>query len=192
MDFTSEFETQFQSALPLDETSSSLIKKLQDTRHALQESISETDQLVAIIEQLYSETRVENVVTSELTAQIQSPLFRNVPLPRNADGLSVSERAGYVLYYMKFLGFASRKSLEEYHNVKEHLDQMGTSVTKNTMDLLIKRTGSLKVPELDGKKEMKSSTQVKPTITSPQIAKSPISPPVTPPQIIKQKQNTKK
>jgi hypothetical protein len=172
MDFTTQFSNQFQSEINYFETDIDLNKKLQDTRHALQESISENDQLREIITQLYSETRVENVATGELLSEIGQPIFRNLPLPRNADDLPVSERAGYVAFYLKFLGYSTRKVTEEYHKTKEHLESMHKSVRSNTVELSIKRTGSLKVPELDGQQELKRNTK----------ATTPISPPITPPE----------
>lgn len=167
MDFTEEFNQQFQPPGTYHEVEVTLNKKLQDTRHSLQESISETDQLIQIIDQLYAESRVENVATSELVLQITTPLVRNVPLPRNADNLPLSEKAGYALYYLKFLGFAFRKSIEEYHTTKDHLEGIHKTIGASTVETTIKRSGALKVPELDGQKEMKRSSQAKPPPTPP-------------------------
>jgi hypothetical protein len=172
MDFTSQFDSLFQGDANYVETDTDLFKKLQDTRHALQESMSENDQLVQILNQLYSEAMVENVAVTELLKEIKRPLFNNIPLPRNADGLPMSERAGYVLYCMKFLGFATRKSTEQYHVTKEHLEGMHKSVRSNTAEVKITRTGSIKIPELAGEKEMKRNSKTA----------APPSPPATPPK----------
>lgn len=173
MDFTNDFEECFQGAHDYISPDVDLTKKLQDTRHALQESQSEVDQLKAIIEQLYSESRVENVATSKITSQMKHQLFQNIPLPRNADNLPLNEQAGFAMYYMKFLGFAARKAAEEYHTAKDHLEGIHNSVKKNTVELTVARTGGLKVPELDGKKEMKRSAKTA----------SPETPPATPPEL---------
>jgi len=182
MDFSKDFGNQFQSSIVYHETDIDLNKKLQDTRHALQESTSENDQLIALIEQLYSEARVENVATTEMMSQIPSPLFTNMPLPRNADSISVSERAGYALYYLKFLGYAARRATEDYHMTKDHLEGLHKSIKDKTTEITIKRTGALKIPELDGQKEMKRSTPTKPLQT----------PPVTPPKQEKPKPVSRK
>lgn len=171
MDFSKSFEARFQGRKNYTEVDVDLNAKLQNTRHALQEAISENAQLYELIDQLYNEARVENVATSELLAEIQSPLFRNIPLPRNADALPRSEKAGYALYQMKFLGYAARKATEEYHIVKEHLEDTHKVIRKNVTDDKIKRTGGIKVPDLDGEKELKRGDQ------KSQLA----SPPVTPP-----------
>lgn len=172
MDYADAFQNQFVSSPNYVEKDVDLFGKLQDTRNALQESLSENDQLSEIIEQLYSESRVEQVATTELLALVSDPLFKNIPLPRNADHLPMSEKAGYTVYYLKFLGFALRKTFDEYQTTKEHLEGMHKSVQKNTVKLEVKRTGKLKVPELDGLKESKRSQ--KPT--------APATPPTTPPK----------
>lgn len=171
MDFSKDFENCFMSSADYDGPTIELNKKLQDTRHALQESQSEVKQLKEMIERLYSESRVENVAVSEVVGMMKHQLFRNIPLPRNADNLPFNERVGYTLYYMKFLGFATRKAAEEYHTAKDYLESMKTTVVKNTVDFIVERTGELRVPELDGKKEMKKSE------------KAPSTPPATPPEI---------
>lgn len=172
MEFTSEYEKCFGEPHDYESPDIDLIGKLQDARHALQESQSEVDQLKELINLLYSEARVENVAVSEITSQMKHQLFRNIPLPRNADNLPLNEMAGYALYYMKFLGYATRKAAEEYHTAKDHLDVMHTSVKKNTEKVEVKRTGVFKVPELDGRKEMKRSDKTT----------TPITPPATPPE----------
>lgn len=182
MDFTDTFESQFLTTTDYISTDLDLNKKLQDTRHALQESISENDQLKEIINKLYNESRVENVATGELLSMVKSPLFRNIPLPRNADNLPLSERAGYVVFYMKFLGFATRKSTEEYHKTKEHLEGIHNSVKSNTTEIVIPRTGEMRVPELDGMKELKRGVH---------SAASP-TPPATPPDKSLQKPTSSK
>jgi len=177
MDFTDQFQQFFDSPVSYDETDIDLNKSLQDTRAALQESLSENDQLGEIIKLLYSEARVENVATDELISEIGKSLFKNVPLPRNADNLPMSEMAGYVVYYMKFLGYAARKSLENYHITKDHYETMNKSIKSNTLSLTVNRSGSIKLPELDGVKEMKRSNKTE----------TPISPPITPPKEKEQK-----
>lgn len=170
MNFSKDFENCFKKDHNYDEQDIGLVKKLQDTRHALQESQSEVDQLKSMIDKLYSESRVENVAVSELVSQMKFQLFRNIPLPRNADDLPFNERIGYTMYYMKFLGYATRKAAEEYHLAKEHLVGIHGSIQQNTVDISVSRTGELRIPELDGKKEMKRSE------------KSPETPPATPPE----------
>lgn len=163
MDFEKQFESLFQAKSNYFKTDIESNKKLQDTRHALQESISENDQLSEMLDKLYSFARVENVATTELITEIAQPLFKNIPLPRNADKLPLSEKVGYTLYCMKFLGFALRKSLEEYTTLKEHLEGIHKSVGTNTVNIMVKRTGTIKMPELDGVKESlkpKDSKQV--------------------------------
>jgi hypothetical protein len=188
MDFTKQFENQFQKPQDYINTDLTLNKKLQDTRHALNESLSENKQLSDLISQLYSEARIENVAVSELLSQIKTPLCKNVALPRNADGLSVSEQAGYAMYYLKFLGFATRKTVEEFHVAKEHLDSMHKSVdTQMLADVKVTRTGKLKIPELDGAKEIKrgvetESSQNETLRSDKQTSKAPLSPPITPPK----------
>jgi hypothetical protein len=173
MDFADAFQAQFEQSPSYIETDLDLNKKLQDTRNALQESISENDQLALIINQLYDESRVENVALTQMIDEIKAPIFKNVPLPRNADTLPLSEKAGYVVYYLKFLGYATRKTIEEHQTAKEHLESLHSSVKKSTVvDPVVKRTGALRVPELDGHKESKRS--VKTT--------APMSPPATPPE----------
>lgn len=172
MDFIDSFQAQFRESVEHYEADVDLGKKLQETRHALQESISENDQLMQIINQLYSESRIENVATSELISQITSPLYRNVPLPKNGDSLILSEKAGYILYYLKFLGFTARKVTEEYHKATDRLEVLHKSVKSNTASVIVNRTGSLKVPELDGDKELKRGHKTT----------APATPPITPPQ----------
>lgn len=171
MDYSKAYEAQFQEHVSYIETDINLFGKLQDTRHSLQESISENDQLSELINLLYSEIRVENVAVGELVDMIAKPLFKNIALPRSADGISLSEKAGYVMYYMKFLGYAARKSLEEYHVTKEHMEGLHKSISANTVEMTVKRTGKIKIPELDGEKEMKRSAKTA----------TPLSPPITPP-----------
>jgi hypothetical protein len=181
MDFSKDFEECFQSAHDYNSPDLSLTKKLQDTRHALQESQSEVHQLKTMIEQLYSEARVENVATSELISQMKHQLFKNIPLPRNADLLNINEQAGYAMYYLKFLGFAARKAAEEYHTAKDHLIGIHKSVEANTVEMIVARTGEIRVPELDGKKEMKRSSKTASSET----------PPATPPEEKKKQQRGK-
>jgi hypothetical protein len=174
MNFDSLFESQFQDAYSptLIKKEIDLVTKLQDTRNALQESISECDQLKALITLLYKESRVENQSITELMSQIKEPLFRNFPLPRNADNLPFNEQAGYAVYYMKFLGYATRKVTEEFHQTKEHMVSLGKSVETNSYGEKVDRTGQLRVPELDGEKETKRVGKAAP----------PPTPPVTPPK----------
>jgi len=167
MDYSEDFKLQFSTPITYHKSDTDQKRKLQDARQALQEATSEITQLEEDITALYEEARIENVATTEMMAQITSPLFKNMPLPRNADGLSLSEKAGYVLYYLKFLGYSTRRATEEYHTVKDHLDGMYKSVTDNTVDTTIKRSGKLRIPELDGKKEMKRSVATKPPPTPP-------------------------
>lgn len=170
--FTSTFESQFHGPSGYVETDLDLNSKLQKTREALQESTSENDSLKLIINQLYNEARVENVATGKLLEEIKTPLFINIPLPRNADSLPLSEQAGYVAYCMKFLGFATRKSTAEYHIARDHLEGIHNSIKKQTVDMKVVRTGELKVPELDGVREVKRSSKTAP----------PPTPPATPPK----------
>lgn len=172
MDFTSDFENCFSNSHDYDGPDIALNKKLQETRHALQETQSEVDQLKELIVLAYSESRVENFAVSEVTSQMKHQLFRNVSLPRNADNLPLNEMMGYVIYYMKFLGFATRKAAEEFHNVKDHLNMIHSSIKKNTVEeVVVPRTSTIKVPELNGKEMKRINT-----------AKSPPTPPVTPPE----------
>lgn len=180
--FLDSFKEQLNLPGGYDKTDIDLNKKLQDARHDLQEATSEIEQLWNTVESLYAETRIENVATTELISQIKSPIVRNVPLPRNADTLSTSEKAGYVFYYLKFLGFALRKSIEEYHTTKEHLEGIHKSINTHTVKTDVKRSGSLKLPELDGQKELKRGVQAKP----PQSATP------SPPQPEKPKPNSKR
>lgn len=159
MDFSKDFAECFGKTHDYESPDISLGKKLQDTRHALQESQSEVTQLKVIIGQLYSEARVENVATSEVVIQMKHQLFKNIPLPRNADSLPLNEQAGFALYYMKFLGFAARKAAEEFHTAKEHLEGIHKSISSNTIEVVVDRTGEIRVPELDGKKELKRSEE---------------------------------
>jgi len=172
MDFARDFEKRFIVSPNYDEGEVVLRKSLQDTQTALQESLSEVDQLKKLIEQLYSEARVENVATGELLAEMKHVPFRNVPLPRNADGLSANEKAGYVVYYMKFLGFATRKMSEEHHVTKEHLDGMHKSIKTHTSEVKVPRSGALKIPDLDGDKEMKRGDKPTAPVPSPTTAHS--------------------
>lgn len=173
MDYADAFKAQFDEPPNYIATDLDLNKKLQDTRTALQESLSEVDALTRLIEQMYSESRVEQVATGEILTEIGQTLFRNIPLPRNADTISLSEKAGYTAFYMKFLGYATRKTLGEYHVTKGHLESLHSSVKKSTVEeIKMIRTGELKVPDLDGQKEMKRSAKTT----------APLSPPATPPE----------
>jgi len=189
MDFN--FDTQFQVVENRYGNNIDVVGKLQNTRELLQESLSENNQLIEIIQKLYSEARVENVAISEVLNQIMEPFFKNVPLPRNADNLPMSEQAGYAVYYLKFLGFAVRKLLEELHETKEQTEYLYKSITKNVLDDKIERTGQIKLPELDGVKELKRNPEIQsPPSSSTPVAKAeniqratvPPSPPATPPK----------
>jgi hypothetical protein len=175
MEFTAQFETLFEVPVDYVTQDLELNTKLQETRTALQESISENGSLGELIKLLYKEAMVETVATKELITQIPSPAYQPIGLPRNADTISLSEQAGYVMYCMKFHGFATRKTTERLHNTKEHRDSLKKTVTENTVKLEVKRTGEIKMPEIAGVKEMKRSVETA----------APPTPPATPP-----KQNT--
>lgn len=196
MDFTNDFESCFQNSHDYTGPAIDLGKKLQDTRHALQESQSEVEQLKEMIEKLYSESRIENVSVTEIVGQMKHQLFRNIPLPRNADNLPFNERVGYALYYLKFLGYATRKAAEEYHNAKDHLELMQNAVKANTVGITVVRTSALKIPELDGHKELKkiekpASISIDVKSKDSKLVKTPISPPATPPENRKEKKEKK-
>jgi hypothetical protein len=122
---------------------------------------------------MYHEARIENVATSELLEEAGGSVYRNLALPRNADSLTTSEKAGYTLMYMKFLGFSTRKLTEEYHKTKDHLEGMHKSIRGNTTEIEVKRTGVLKIPELDGQREIKRNSK----------PETPVTPPHTPPKV---------
>jgi hypothetical protein len=180
MDFSKDFENYFEISQDYHGPEIDLNKKLQDTRHALQESQSEVETLKALINTIYSEARVENVATTKLIKMMNHKILNNVPLPRNADEIKMNEKAGYAVYYLKFLGYATRKVAEECHSAKDHLEGMYKSVKTNTLQIEVERTGQVKVPELDGQKELKRSN------------KPPQTPPATPPEIKKREDKKEK
>jgi len=172
INYTESFESQFNTTPDYIPVNLELGVKLQKTREALQESISENDTLRRILEIIFSEIRVENSAITELLSQIKSPLFRNIPLPKNPDSLSLSEKAGYSVYYMKFMGFAARKASETYENTKDNLEGSHKSIRDQTVDVKITRTGNIKMPELEGVKELKRGSKTT----------APPTPPSTPPK----------
>ncbi|QMP81966.1 hypothetical protein QK701_sRNA3gp1 [Grapevine associated cogu-like virus 4] len=172
MDFTNQFESLFQKPIDYISQDVSLGTKLQETRSALQESLSEIESLGELIKLLYKEAMVETVATGELVSQIKSPPYQAIALPRNADNASLSEQAGYVMYCMKFHGFATRRTTEDLHNTKEHRDSLKKTVEAQTVKVEVKRTGAIRMPELAGMKEMKRSVETA----------APPSPPATPPK----------
>lgn len=172
IDFVKSFESQINATPDYNPVLIDLNSKLQKSRHALQESLSENETLRNILEKIYSEIKVENAATQELLSQVKSPLFRNIPLPKDADKIPLSEKAGYSVYYMKFLGYATRHASEKYNNTKDEFESSQKSIREQTVETTVVRTGIIKMPELEGVKELKRSAK---TTTPP-------TPPATPPK----------
>lgn len=168
MDFTADFESQFESSQSLHAEEIELVSKLQETRSALQESLSENDQLISIIDQFYLEIGNEKAELDNLLSEISKAMFKNLAAPEDPKNLSVSERAGYSIYYMKFLGFSLRKMTEEFYTIKDHMESLQKSVVSNTASVSLRRTGAIKVPKLSGQKN-------EPALTNGNKTKPPIS-----------------
>jgi len=172
MDFSKQFEQLFPAVNDFSGQAVGLNTKLQETRHALQEATSENDALTSLINTLYKESLVEITATTELISQVPNAPFKTISHPRNPDNISLSEKAGYVVYSLKFHGFATRKITEDFHNMRDNRDSLKKVVEQNTVKLEVKRSGAIKLPELAGQQEVKRSVQTE----------SPPSPPATPPK----------
>jgi len=159
MDFEESFKSYFQEPASSYSIQIDLTKRLQDTQHALQEANSEIDQLTELIMTLYAESRIEQVNTGELISEIPGFPLKMIPLPRNADSISTSEKAGYALFCMKFLGYSTRKVSEEYYKSMEEIHSSRESIKKHAIGGDVPRTGKLKLPELDKAQEIKSDSK---------------------------------
>lgn len=150
MEYQKSFEQRFPNQTRFDKTSIQLTSQLQITRNELQEAASEIASLRVLIEEMYKQALSNvNGITQLLTETNTRAPFRNIPQPKNQEGISYGQQAGYAQYAAAFYQYTTKQLIERLLDTQTDLEMMASSVQKLTINKsTIERSPGISLPDL--------------------------------------------